>query len=153
MWQSIKPGEDFPVCRGIDFIEKSDKMTQKARNRNSTASIQFINRDFLQVSLTEVYGVIICPFFLDCFKEQNLELVISKLREHSKKGGILIVTEFQKPTSFIVRLMHVFFRIASRLESKKLKNIDQFVQNEGFTMEQEKFFHRNMIFSRVYRNL
>lgn len=145
--------ELFSVGCHVDFLEKSLKMMHIAQSRSYHAHVNFINADFLQARLTMKYDVIVAPFFLDCFGEESLKQVVIKLKEHLENSGILIVTDFQKPTSLLVRLMHVFFRLVSRLESKKLKNLDQCIRNGGFTMREEKFFYRNMIFSRVYGNL
>ena len=147
--------EFLPKCQKVVYLEKSKKMLIRARKRSATNSTSFVQMDFLKGSLNESYDVIICPFFLDCFNEGNLHSVIFKCRQLLKKDGCLIVSDFQKTNSNkpLLVVMHLFFRIFTAIDSSQLKEIDKEVLLGGFQKEEEKFFHRNQVFSRLYRNL
>lgn len=145
----------LPASRSIDYLEKSKDMIKRARTQSSTNSIHFINEDFLIHNSDKQYHVIICPFFLDCFRKETLKSVLGKINEMLIEGGSLIVIDFEYRfrNHILMHLMHLFFKIMARLESNQLKNIHQFTLNEGFIVEKEKFFNQKMIFSRLYRNL
>lgn len=144
----------IPKCGSIDFLEKSNKMVERAKKRKSTG-ISFINEDFLTWEIGSTYDVIICPFFLDCFNDRSLRVVLNKIQTLLKNGGKLIVNDFQSTgsNSFQLSLMHRFFRIFSNLEASFLLNINQIVIEQGFELMEEKFLYRNRLFSRLYRNL
>lgn len=143
-----------PECATITYIEKSWKMIKRSKRWKGTNQINFMNRDFFEFESDHRFNVIVYPFLLDCFSEENLKIAISKTVKFLDHGGKLIVIDFQPNHSkWLIRLMHVFFRILANLESKKLKDIHHFIQESCLQMEKEQFFHKNMIFSRVYRNL
>ena len=143
-----------PNCKSLDFIEKSKKMIERAKTVKSN-NVSFINEDLLNWEIGSTYDVVICPFFLDCFNEKNLKTVLDKIQLSLKAGGKLIVTDFQSTdsNSFQLGLMHLFFRIFTNLEARQLLDINQILIEKGLKPAEEKFFHRNRVFSRLYRNL
>ena len=147
--------EYLPKCRQVDFVEKSDKMIARAKSRAVNQPVHFILKDFFEFDSTITYDVILCPFFLDCFNQEYLENGVKKLRRHLKKGGKLIVSDFdEKETGRILSsLMHLFFNVSANLQSKRLKEIHSEIITNEFSMIREDFFNQNMIFSRLYRNL
>ena len=147
--------ESIPQCKSVSFLDLSEKMIVRAKNRMSKNPIDFICADFLTHDFHSKYDVIICPFFLDCFNESNLKEVISKIKNLLKDNGRLIVTDFQKTNDnrFFLNLMHYFFRVSTSLEAETLKNIHREVELRGFIRLELKYFYRNMIFSRLYGNL
>lgn len=147
--------EHLPPCKDIDFVEKSVKMINRASGRKVSQKVGWINRDFLAFNTSIKYDVVICPFFLDCFAVDELELVIKKIKSLLKPRSILIVADFQRTKSnkLQLALMHLFFRIFADLGAKSLANIHEIVSTHGFVTEEEKFLHRNRLFSRLYRNL
>lgn len=147
--------ESLPQCKSVSFLDLSEKMIAIAKTRVSKNSIDFIHSDLLTHDFQSKYDVIICPFFLDCFNAVNLSLVLKKIKRVVNSEGSLIVTDFQRlnNNSFLLGTMHLFFQTFSSLESSQLKNIHKEVQLEGFNIKEEKIFHRNMIFSRLYGNL
>lgn len=147
--------ESMPLVRSIDYVEKSRKMIELARKKHTKSSVTFLNSDFFDWEVEKKYDFIVCPFFLDCFNEINLRKVVEKIKIYLNPIGMIWVADFDsKSTSrTLSSLMHFFFRIASNLEAKKLKDINHEILLQGFEVKDEKFFHQNTIFSRVYRNL
>ncbi len=146
---------EIPKCNSICYVEKSKKMVEKARKRYTNRNIEYINEDFFNYEPSDQFDFVICPFFLDCFAESNLNAVLSKTKSLTKKNGLLIVTDFAqtKSNGWLLRLMHAFFRITVRLESRFLLDIHEKVVNVGFQEVEAIFLHRNQLFSRLYRNL
>ncbi|WP_420576912.1 class I SAM-dependent methyltransferase [Ekhidna sp.] len=147
--------EHIPFCKSVDYVEKSKQMIRRAERRQVNLSINFIHHSFLTVELNKQYDIIICPFFLDCFGEENLLTAISTCKQKLTSGGKMIVIDFAENSSdsWIVKLMHFFFRITANLESRNLKNIHIQMLYSDFQLIDEKFSHRNKLFSRLYRNL
>ncbi len=147
--------EYFPSCNKVLFVEKSEQMILYASRRKIEADVDYINEDFLNYDHNRKFDIIICPFFLDCFDEINLHQVLRKIKSSLKSEGNLLVIDFKKNgfNGLMLKSMHVFFRIFSKLESKSLLDIHQKVLDVGFREAKVKFSHRNQLFSRLYRNL
>ncbi len=144
----------MPPCAGITYVEKSPAMIRKAKTRQVDSTIEFLESDFLTFESSKVFDLVICPFFLDCFNASNLNRAIEVIGDHLPEKGKLIVIDFQPVTRiWLINLMHLFFRVFAALESKRMKNIHHFVIQNRFSEVKEAFFHENMIFSRLYRNL
>lgn len=146
---------DIPMCDKIHFVEKSHRMIERAATRRLKIKVDFIAEDFHDFSASGTYDLIICPFFLDCFSEDNLKVILKKIKSVLKPNGHLIVSDFQKTSSntLTLKLMHAFFHVFSKLDAKHLLNIHDMVIQVGFEVTKEKFLHRNQLFSRLYRNL
>ena len=139
----------------IDYVEPSEKMLSKAKKRNCTGRVVFHQQRFEDFDSEILYDVIICPFFLDLFEEDSLKEVINKIKRFTKPSGKLSISDFQNRTTFfqkwLIRIMHLFFRITVQLESRSLKEIHPCLQKEGFQMQKRIFFYSKFIFSSVYR--
>lgn len=146
--------KQLPSCESLTYLDKSTKMLSYAVRDFDQGHFRFIVDDFFDVNLEGVFDVIICPFFLDCFNEENLVGAINRVSSLLAVDGKLIISDFDyQRRSFLMPVMHWFFRIFSSLESRKLMDIDGFLVRNGFSIEKEKFFRQKMIFSRLYRNL
>jgi ubiquinone/menaquinone biosynthesis C-methylase UbiE len=147
--------EALPKCKRVSFLDLSEKMIDHAKKRESKSTINFIQADFLNHDFESIYDVIICPFFLDCFDVNSLNKVLRKVKSIISKEGRLIVTDFQKTKSngLLLKLMHLFFIVFTSIQSRNIKNIHAETLLVRFNYQKENFFHRNMIFSRLYRNL
>ena len=143
---------EIPQCHSNDYLDNSSQMIESARIRSVKNNLQFIHGDILEFEFDRSYDVIVCPFFLDCFNEGNLQKVIKKCKDVIKEDGKLIVIDFSSDHAdrLLIKLMHSYFRMFTRLESQRLKNINEYVLREGFQVQEEKFLHRNMLFSRLY---
>ncbi|MEP5611821.1 MAG: class I SAM-dependent methyltransferase [Cyclobacteriaceae bacterium] len=146
--------DSLPKCKQVTYLEKSSKMIVRAKRKAPDQAVKFVEMDFLDFETNEQYDFVICPFFLDCFDENSLTKVLERISQSLRTNGGLMVSDFHSKTeSTLITLMHYFFRIFSSLESKKLKDIHCFITQSQFQSEKEEFFHQNMIFSRLYRNL
>ncbi len=144
----------FPSCKQVTYLEKSKEMLSRAKAHKADLNVDFIKEDFLTFDSKRTYDFVICPFFLDCFHEKHLTEALDKIHKIIKLNGKLVVIDFQpNKMQLLMRLMHLFFSVFASLESKKLKNINRFTLQNRFEIEKEEFFHKNMIFSRLYRNL
>lgn len=141
-------------CR-VTYVEKSGKMLRQASERSGIGTVVFIETDFLDWKTDQQFDVVICPFFLDVFTPNNLCLVVEKIGNLTSKGGTLIITDFQATGRLHHRMMllvmHLFFRIFSSLESRKLGDIESMVLSSGYEMISRKAFRKDWVFSGVYQ--
>lgn len=135
----------------VVFVEKSFKMLKKAQQRKETKHVVFVHADFLEWQSHQQFDAVICPFFLDVFSEDNLNLILGKIRLLLTSKGQLMITDFYlsglRSHRILLKIMHVFFRIFSSLESKKLKPIRKHVLQSGYQISEEKTWREGFIFS------
>ncbi|MEP5105082.1 MAG: class I SAM-dependent methyltransferase, partial [Ekhidna sp.] len=126
-------------------------MIWKANKRLVNRSINFHQQDFFEFESQKKYDVIVCPFFLDCFEIQGLTKVIAKIRSQLKPDGKLIITDFERSNinSFILKIMLIFFKLFSKLETNRLLDIRAILKENGFN-ESETSFYKKGIFSALY---
>ena len=101
------------------------------------------------------YDWVICPFFLDCFKEEDLKEVLKKIRNVVREEGRLLITCFQVDNwrqKLLIKLMIQFFRWTSNLPTKRLLPIQSLVREANFNLIKSRSFHNDFIFSDIYEN-
>ena len=134
----------------ITYMDASAKMIELASEKGRAT---FIQGDFLTHQLTERFDWIICPFFLDCFREEDLIQVIDRLSQHLRPTGQLIVTDFRERNlvhRLVVWVMILFFRMVAGLETTKLCDIRWLLQQRGFVPVAQKEFMGGLVFSDIY---
>jgi len=139
----------------IDYIDLSSKMIGNARKKPYMGNIEFINADYLTYENHEKYDWVIANFFLDVFISEHLERVVQKVSVQLKEDGRFLVTDFQSEKSvygnFLLKCMHAFFNLVATLESKHLKSIVTYIQNNDFQIINEQYFFKGRIFSIIFQ--
>jgi ubiquinone/menaquinone biosynthesis C-methylase UbiE len=140
----------------IDYVEPSSRMMAKAKKKCAGPSISYFEQTFEQFEGKEPYEMIICNFFLDLFNEINLKSNIQRVKLLMRPNSLLIVTDFQVQKGriwqiILSKIMHGFFRITTGLQSKKLKEINQYLLDQKFEVRKEKLFLGGFVYSRIYR--
>ncbi|VXD17626.1 class I SAM-dependent methyltransferase [Marinoscillum sp. 108] len=138
----------------IVFLELSEKMIARSRNRGSHPRVDYVHADFFQWETSEKFDAIVMPFFLDCFGTEKLEGAIFKARTHLTENGELHVIDFQSASwwkNSLIHVMYLFFRLFSSLEGKTLLNIDGAIRNAQFGQKSESFLCDKWIFYSVYQ--
>lgn len=108
----------------ITYIELSMPMIERAKKRKTSASVDFIQIDFMDWQSQDRFDTIICPFFLDLFPSDQLVKVILKLQTHLKPGGQLMVIDFNGKSKVwaqrvLLTAMFFFFYSADAIEIRK----------------------------------
>lgn len=143
----------IPKCNSITYVDSAVEMVVRSR-RVGGERITYVVDDFRKWKPERKYDVIVCLFFLDCFDRNGLNEVLEKVDASLTTKGIFLVADFQDGSgSLLMIAMHVFFRLFAGLEAKRLLNIHEHILQKNFSVQSEEFFHKNMIFSRVYGNL
>ena len=136
-------GEFIPIvttiCTGeIHFVEKSDKMISRARNREGADKVKFYACDIQNFDL-QYYDLIITSFILDIFEPDDLQVQIDRLSSSLKPGGKWIYTDFQRSETIrqkiLLWLMIRFFRFTTGLNAKKLYDHLSMIKQKGLELK------------------
>ena len=142
----------LPANCNVTYLELSSKMIERA---NRMGKAEFINEDFRTYLFIKKFDWVICPFFLDCFEEEDLKMVLEKIREVMGHGAGLIITDFQITNwrqKLLTKLMIQFFRWTSNLPTKRLLPIQTLVREGDLNLIKSRSFHNDFIFSDIYEN-
>ena len=125
----------------VDCVEASGRMIELARRRVGTAGVYFIQRDIREVELQpDTYDLLVTHFFLDCFGEYSLALLVSKLARSAAPNAQWLIADFCEPAGdwrhmgrrFLIAFMYFFFRLVSGIEARRLVDYRPFLQTAGF---------------------
>jgi ubiquinone/menaquinone biosynthesis C-methylase UbiE len=145
--------EGFHKDQHIVYVERSIKMLDQAMKRSVQCRVDFVHDDYLYWKPEVKFDAIVFPFFLDCFQETELDRILTKSHKELSKKGALHVTDFVKNRwhqNFLIRFMHLFFRIVTGLSSSKLLDIQSHVLKNDFRLSFETSFYQHWIFYRIF---
>lgn len=121
----------------VTSVDQSEGMLQAQRKRvarvHAEDRVLFLCRDARTFQpQTESFELITCPFFLDCFTQQELVDCLPKWISGLRPGGHFYFVDFIKPESgwrhhqaaVYEPLMHWFFRWQTELPNQKLVDFD-----------------------------
>jgi SAM-dependent methyltransferase len=125
----------------IDSVDLSPRMLALAKRRTAEARrLHFWRADARTIELPRKYDVIVSHFFLDCFVESDLKLLVARVSDAGCPEARWLVSEFCLPASRIRRLgagllikaMYWFFGIATGLKAKRLPDYSTVFTQHGF---------------------
>ncbi len=148
------------------YIDISDAMIKLARSKiekqlpSLLNSVVFICGSYQDISATGKFDLIVTPYFLDCFSEDELSIITAKLHAHLTIEGTWFFTDFNIPEdSFrtfifknIIRLLYGIFDLFCNWELNRLPDFSKEFCKYGFTILHEKYFLGGLLVSRIYKN-
>lgn len=125
-----------PDCR-VTFVDASQAMLQRAKERNNAlAGIEFVHGTEQSIPPGALYDVVITPFYLDMFPEDQLREVINRIGLAMDIHGKWLVTDFYSPTTigqrWLERIMYLFFRVTTGISAKSLPDWKASLRNKGW---------------------
>ena len=148
---TILPHLDQEMC--LTYVELSEKMIRTAQKRDHPTQIEFVHEDFVTWSPDTRYDAILMPFFLDCFDEDKLRIVIEKTRELLRPRGQLHVIEFHRSSelkNLLVKVMYLFFRMVTQMNGNRLLDVNSELLVSGFKLEKNVQFFESWIIHSIY---
>lgn len=154
----------FPDAR-VTVVEASGVMIGLARSRLRSqgldpAAVEFVQTDALAWEpRASSFDLVVTCFFLDCFREDQLRLLIPRIRSAVRDDARWLVADFQIAASglrrvwgrFIVGMLYRFFRMATRLPARELVDPAALLQASGFTCERRREQDHGLLYSAVWR--
>jgi ubiquinone/menaquinone biosynthesis C-methylase UbiE len=144
----------------VDCVDTSTRMLQLARKRIGEAScVRFLHEDLTVWSPGEkAYDLIVTHFFLDCFNEMELEMVVAKLSRAAAERATWLLADFSIPDNGLARIharlwlqtMYAFFRLTTGISARKLIDPSPFLQAEGFRRRRRVHWRAGLVTSQMW---
>ena len=142
--------DQFPDAK-ITVVDSSARMLELAKQRlgDDCQRIDFVCVDALTWSPpAQSFDLIVTHFFLDCFRPDQLQTLISGLARAAAPGASWLLADFQAAahgwrrlrSRAILWMMYRFFTVVTRLPAASLTPPDAFLEKQGFTLR-ERLLH------------
>ena len=171
---NIKPGNKILIAGGgtgkileaitgihhaglkITYVDVSEKMIASSKKRNTGKNeVTFINAAIENSQLPDNFDVVITPFLLDNFTEENLQKIFSRIDQLLLPEGLWLNTDFQltgkRWQKIMAGSMLIFFRIICAIEAKKLPDIQNCFSSNGYSIVEQKTFWGDFIITAAYQ--
>ncbi len=171
---NIKPGNKILIAGGgtgkileaitsihhaglkITYVDVSEKMIAASNKRDTGKNkVTFINAAIESSKLPDNFDVVITPFLLDNFTEENLQKIFSRIDQLLLPGGLWLNTDFQltgkRWQKIMAGSMLIFFRIICAIEAKKLPDIQNCFNNNGYRIVEQKTYWGDFIITTAYQ--
>jgi ubiquinone/menaquinone biosynthesis C-methylase UbiE len=153
-----------PLIR-IDCVDSSAEMLELARQRvlatipDEIGRVAFVHEDVSSWTPNDRYDLIVTHFFLDCFRTEQVGLIVAKLAQVAAPNAIWLLADFRIPEAGIARaharawlaVMYWFFRGVAGIQARELVDPSPFLRAEGFTLARQHLFRIGMLKSEVWR--
>jgi ubiquinone/menaquinone biosynthesis C-methylase UbiE len=151
-----KIAEVHPSGLSIIYIDVAAGMISRAKKRNAGKNkITFVNDTIENTKLSAAFDVIITPFLLDNFTEQNLSSIFTQVHHLLKSNGLWLNTSFQLSGKWwqpvLLKTMFIFFRLLCNIEAKELPAIEKQFGLHGYRVLAGQTFYEKFIVSTVYK--
>jgi len=156
----------FPTTQ-VTVVEASAVMITLAQTRLrraglENAAVTFVHADALQWRPpTAAFDLIVTCFFLDCFREDQLQRLIPRIAGAAQMEAHWLVADFKIADSgwrrlrsrMIVRLLYAFFRRVTRLPARSLVPPGPFLGTAGFMLVRRLEQDHGLLFSECWRRV
>ena len=146
----------------IVSVDSSSEMIRLSQSRihSTELDVRHVCQDLQDFEFTENFrpDLIFAHFFLDCFSENEVILIVNRLSKLSLKSTKLVISDFftRKKVCFRNLSKHTyicndsFFRLFCRISAKKLPNIPKIMRSTGWTCIAHKNLRDGFINSWVW---
>ena len=146
----------YPSGLDITYVEVSPNMMALSRKRNIGGNtVVFINDAIEQVKLHNDFDIVLTPFLLDNFTEENLDTIFSSIDSKLIENGLWLNASFQLTGKWwqwvLLKTMFVFFKVICRIEASRLPDIYKRFEDGGYTLIEQKGFFGKFIEASVYK--
>lgn len=154
----------FPGAR-VDCVDASARMLALARSRLESAhgdrqGVRFVQADVLREDLpARGYDVVVTNFFLDCFDEEGIRLVVRCVTRAVAPGARWLVADFAPPRRGVagfrsrawLALLYAFFGRVAAQPVRRLVAPAPFLRAAGWRSEREATFRLGLVRASRYR--
>jgi len=144
------------------YVDISSTMINKTKKRvdgfSQTQNTNFIEGSYLNIPADKKFDLIITPYVLDCFSEEELIIVMNTLDSKLNKDGQWLFTDFNSPQNglmktaagIITRTLYFFFNMICGLGVTRLPDFEKEFSRLNHSVLKEKYFLKNLLVSKIY---
>ncbi len=134
----------------VDYIDVSPRMLELARARAGAERVAYRCQDARTAPLPATqYDVIVTHFFLDCFDESDLNLLVTHLADAAAPRSRWLISEF-RGNGWLVRALYLFFRIVTGLRTRRLVDHHPLLKRHGFRLARHEKAWRGLLASELW---
>lgn len=118
----------------IDCVDASARMLELARRRvcqvlpEAVSRVRFLHEDIISWLPQGCYDLLVTNFILDCFPQNEVNLIIRKIAQAAAPNAYLMLADFFVPRKSVARvhakiwlaLMYRFFRVITGIRAERL---------------------------------
>lgn len=153
----------YPGAR-VTVVEASAGMIEQARSAVIRRGlrldcVQFIHADALTWELpAQTFDLIAANFVFDCFRADDLALLIARLAHAATPSAQCLVADFREPPSgpsrwrarLVIATLYRFFRWTARLPASRLTSPDRSLETHGFRLQERRLFDWGLLHSDLW---
>jgi ubiquinone/menaquinone biosynthesis C-methylase UbiE len=154
-----------PMLR-ITAVDASPEMLrQTARRLSSEAQVRLVQANALESNVASFpeapFDLIVTHFFLDCFEEAELTLLLSRVNAAVEENATWVVSEFAIPHRnparligiLIVRGLYLAFGVLTGLKTRRLPDHGQVMRKAGWVLEDRRELLLGLLASENWRRV
>ncbi len=140
----------------ITYVEIAPNMMALSKKRNiGNNQVTFINDAIENIDLIADFDIVLTPFLLDNFTNENLIKVFNRITILLKPDALWLNTSFQLTDKWwqpvMLQSMFILFKVICNIEASKLPAIDKCFEEKHFKLVKQQCFFGEFIGARVYR--
>lgn len=157
--QRMSEGSDQTIVSVDQSESMLSRQRQRTANYSASRQIEWIKGDALSfIPHRHSFDVIVTPFFLDCFSEEQLQIALPRWFDGLRRNGKWYYVDFVIPESgwrrigaaWLSRIMHCFFRLMTGLPNAELLNVAAMLRQLGLEPEYQTNRFGGMIATAIY---
>ena len=147
----------------VDSSSRMLKLAARRAGRLAGDRVRFVKADLLEPRDSQwqagPFDLVVTHFFLDCFRPEQLDLIVRAIAEQASSGAKWLLADFSVPADGFARLRakailwlaYAFFRIATGLPAKRITAPDSFLERHGFALEKRIIREHGLLHSDLWR--
>ena len=137
-----------------DYVDLSKGMLALARQKAGDDRVDFRQGDALAMEFPQdEYDLIATHFFFDCFRPNELAMLIERVARAARPGAQWIVSEFRTPNVLaraLVSALYLFFGITTGLKTRKLADHRPILRSQGFRLTSASHSRGGLVVSELW---
>lgn len=143
----------FPLA-AIVVVDSSARMLDIGRSKVDSPHVKFVHADLVGwEGPADEFDLIVTNFFLDCFPEDQLAVVVSKLGKCATADAQWLLADFAIAPSplagfrsrVILAALYAFFRMVCGLKADTLIPPDDYLEKAGFVMHRQRTYEWGLL--------
>jgi SAM-dependent methyltransferase len=149
----------------VDCVDASARMLELACRRvrrvlpEAVSRVRFLQEDIISWSPPGSYDLLVTNFVLDCFPQDEVNLIVRKVAQAATPNAYLLLADFSIPRKFLSRvhariwlaLMYGFFRATTGIRAKRLADPTSELEANGFVCLSQSHWRLGLVKSELWQ--